>query len=118
VKRLGAGQPAGSRFAVPVDLQFDVGQKIGRVLDLVDEQGGGESLEKEGRVFPGKGKDHRIVERNIGPPFPAQVAKEGRLSDLSGPGDEQDRELPGGFRQEGFQRPSAIHGRLRLPSIL
>ena len=80
-----------------------VREKLGSVLDLVDEKRSLESLEEQRGVVLRQTAVLQRVQRNVVPPLASADLKDGRLAHLTRPGHEQNREKVADFT-DAFSR--------------
>jgi hypothetical protein len=94
-KLLRAGQPEQSRLPSVVRGHLDVRQKLGRILDLVDEDRGFETLQEQPRIIRRQCREHGVVERNVSALTCDQMPQKGCFPDLSRSAQEDSRKLLG-----------------------
>lgn len=97
-KYLRTGQPEITGGMVLVDMDFDIGEKLGRVLYLVDKHGGLVNLQKHFGVAFRHLPLGQIIQRDVFPPdilLLGQLLQHGGLAHLPGTGQQQRREFFG-----------------------
>ena len=93
-ERLRSCEPIGPGRGAPVDLDFDVGEELRRILHLVDHDRRRVHLQEHGRVAPGKAALRQIVKGHVFAVFRHQPTQNGRLSNLPRAGDQYAGILP------------------------
>jgi hypothetical protein len=104
---LGTGQPEKPAFLAPIAQHFEMAEKPGRVLRLVDNDWRLVSLKKQGGISIREIPGHVIVECDVSPTLP-KVPKHGGFADLPLPGDKNRLEKPAHFGEFAFQMPDDI----------
>jgi len=95
---LRAGQkPASFTLGRGVDARADVGQKLGRVLDLVEDGRRPDRFQEGPRIAPHPADDVGILEQVVARPR-EQAPEQGGLARAPGPGQDQCGEARGGGR--------------------
>ena len=88
---LGTREPEHPWSTILIDGHFDIGQKLGRILNFIDQNRRRKSLHKECRIILGKGKNEGIVQSDIPPIYPfrcSQLVQERGFTDLTCPCDQ------------------------------
>jgi hypothetical protein len=112
MKLLGTRNPEKTRRPALVHSHFEVWQKLGRVLDFIDEHGRWKSLEKKRRIFPGKTQNQWVIEAHIGSLVPAEMQQKRGLPHLPCSRKQQYGKLGGGTTKKGFKGSRDIHKEL------
>ena len=105
---LGAGQQIHPRFSGTVDPAFDCRNDLGRILNLVENEGTAAGLEKEVGVRTGIANvDVWIEDDRIG--LGEDLLQQGCLADLPGAAQDDNGKCPGKTNENVFQSPIDIH---------
>jgi hypothetical protein len=117
VIRLRTGQPVAPFLAcssLGIDGGFDQGQQARRILNFVDQQRGGETLQEQCRIFPRQGQQHGVIQRDVAPgrffitDFGAQGFEQGGFARLAGSGQHDHRKLSAGLHNRGLQTAGQV----------
>ena len=102
----------GGALPLPVHRHLDQGQKLGCILDLVDQYGRLKALQEQGRIGLGRLAKCGVVQRGVATVFSGQPLQARGLADLPGPGEEDHGELVRGGPAAFAHRPGVVMRRL------